>query len=136
MNNPNIPASFQITGNPAIDGVILKLLTAAAAGLTGIILTWLTAHGFSDPNLGLMLSGAVFSVLCTIAVTAWGFFQSKVNQARAVQAGVNMTVSGNALAADGKTVVEANDGSTPPLPVTTATAAQIVKKFASPLPAK
>ena len=135
MNKPNVPSNFQITGNPAFDGIILKILTAGAAALTGIILTWLNAHGFNDPNLKLMLSGAVLSVLCMVAVTIWGFIQSKVNQARAVQAGINLTVSGNALAADGKTVVSANDGSTPPLPVTTITAPEIVKNFAAPLKA-
>ena len=36
------------------------------------------------------------------------------------------------LAADGKTVVSQNDGTTPPLAVTIATAAEIVKDFAPP----
>lgn len=50
-------------------------------------------------------------------------------QAVGVQAGINLTVSGRALAADGKTVVAENDGATPPKQVTLATAAEIVKDF-------
>ena len=121
-----------MTGNPAIDGLILKGLTVVAAALAGIIYGWLRAHGFSDPNLSLMISGAILSVLCTVAVFVWGWFVSKINQARAVSAGINLTVSGSALAADGHTVVARNDGATPPLPVTQATAPEIVKNFAPP----
>lgn len=132
MTNPNVPLSFQLTNNPAIDGLILRGLMWAAGLAAGVIVTWLNAHGFVDPNLKLMITGGLLSLLTAVAALIYGFVLSKINQAKAVQAGINLTVSGNALAADGKTVVGANDGTTPPLPVSAATAAQIVKDFAVP----
>ena len=75
----NIPASLPtvptITGNPGIDSLIRSALIAAAAALTGVMLTWLNAHGFNDPNLNLLLSGAVLTVLTTAAVALWGYLK-------------------------------------------------------------
>lgn len=133
MSNPgtsSVSKAFALTGNPAIDGLIIRVLASAAAAIAGIIATWLNAHGFHDPNLKLMLSGLLLSLLCGGGSLIWGFVLAKINQAKAVQAGVNLVASGNALAADGQTVVAANDGSTPPKPVTVQTATQIVKDFA------
>lgn len=134
MNNPQIPAGFRLTGNAALDGLILRVLVGFAASIATAIVTWLGAHHFSDPNLQLMISTALVAVFTTGATLIYGFVLSKVNQAKAVQAGINLTVSGNALAQDGKTVVDANDGTTPPLGVTTKTAPEIVKNFATPMP--
>ena len=68
-----------------------------------------------------------------VGTAAWGLWSSYQNFRKAsaigVQAGINLTVSGKALAADGHTVVSENDGTTPPLPVTLASAAQIVSSF-------
>lgn len=122
--------TLAITGNPQIDGLILKGLIAVSAAAAGVIATWLNAHGFKDPNLNLMIDGLVMSVLSGGLVMVWGWVQSRGNTARAVQAGINLTVAGKALAADGTTVVTKNNGATPPMPVTAATAAQIVKDFA------
>lgn len=72
-----------------------------------------------------------------IGPAVWGVWAALVNWHRAtavgVQAGINLTVSGHALDTNGA-VVGANDGTTPPLPVTLATAAKIVTDF-GPSPA-
>jgi hypothetical protein len=64
---------------------------------------------------------------------AWAVFEKLVTLkktiAAAVQAGINLTASGSALAEDGS-VVDKNDGSTPPKAVTVKTAQEIVKDFA------
>lgn len=126
MSNPGTsgtPTSLSITGNPAIDGLILKGILAVAAAATGIILTWLNAHGFSDPNLNLMVSGVIVSIL-TMGVTAiWGWMNSKVAQAKAVQAGLNLGLSGNSIN------IKAGDGTVTPLPITSSAADRIVKEF-------
>ena len=78
----------------------------------------------------MIASGAIM----VVGPAAWATWSSFVNWRKAsavgVQAGINLTVSGKALAADGKTVVSENNGTTPPLAVTLATAAEIVKDFA------
>ena len=73
----------------------------------------------------LIIGPGVWGVLAAVS----GLFKA---HAVGVQAGINMTVQGKALAADGVTPVHANDGTTPPLAVTLATAAEIVKDFAPP----
>lgn len=125
-----------ITGNPMYDSLVRSVLLALSAGITAWIVTWLTAHKIVDPNLNVLIGGAVLTTLSTIAMVVWGMIAgSRVNQViavkqtQAVQAGINMTVSGAALGHDGKTIVSVNDGSTPPLPVTPETAKEIVKNF-------
>lgn len=127
MSNPGTSTKpFALTSNPAVNGLILKGLTTLSGIIAGVILTWLNAHGFNDPNLTLMLSGAVLSVLSMVAVAIWGFVQTKISQAMAVNAGMNLVVSGNAKMQDAGT----GDGSLTPVPATTATAPEIVKYFA------
>src|SRR6185312_8845680 len=94
---PTTPTSLSITGNPAIDGLILKGILAIAAAATGVILTWLNAHGFNDPNLNLMVSGIIVSILAMGATAAWGWMNSKIAQAKEVQAGLNLGLSGNSI---------------------------------------
>lgn len=120
---PASPTSLSITGNPALDGLILKGLMAGAAAITGVILTWLNAHGFSDPNLNLMLSGAVLSVLAMIATAIWGWLNSRIAQAKGVQAGMNLVLAGQAIMAP------SHGNLSTPIPVTTTTAQEIVKQF-------
>lgn len=76
--------------------------------------------------------------IMVIGPAIWGVWSSFANWRKAsavgVQAGINLTVSGKALASDGKTVVSENNGTTPPLAVTVATAAEIVKDFAPSTP--
>lgn len=127
MNNAAVP-NFKITGNPALDGMILK----AIVGFATAIVTWaLSKLNINDPAFMEYLTTAVIGVLIGAATFIYGWALSKVNQAKAVQAGVNLTVSGNALADNG-TVISQNGSGTPPKAVTTQTAPQIVKNFATP----
>lgn len=126
MSNPGTPAppsTLAITGNPAIDGLILKGLMAGSAAIAGVILTWLNAHGFNDPNLNLMLSGAVLSVLAMVATAIWGFIKSRLDQAKAVNAGINLFASG------GSVNVPVGMGLAIPVSATPASAQEIVKQF-------
>lgn len=126
MSNPGTPApttTLSITGNPAIDGLILKGLMAGSAAIVGVILTWLNAHGFNDPNLNLMLSGAVLSVLAMIATAIWGFIKSRLDQAKGVTAGMNLALAGQAILAS------TGGGRATPIAVTPASAQEIVKNF-------
>lgn len=124
---PGLPKVLKLTGNPAYDGLILKGIIASATA----IVYWAAGHlHVSDPNE--ITAAIVFAVALGIggSTALWGFIMSKINQAQAVNAGINLATSGNALASDGKTVVSINDGTTPPLPATTVTAPEIVKNFA------
>lgn len=80
----------------------------------------------------------VAGAILVLGNALWALWASFSNfwkaSAVGVQAGINLTVAGKALAADGTTLVSANDGSTPPKPVTVATAAEIVKDFAPAAP--
>lgn len=128
MSNPGTsgtPTSLSITGNPAIDGLILKGILAIAAAATGVILTWLNAHGFNDPNLNLMVSGVIVSILAMGVTALWGWMNSKIAQAKAVTAGINLGLSGNSIN------VRSGDGTVTPLPVSTSAADRIVKEFGS-----
>ena len=135
MSNPGTPILPSITGNQAADRLIRSAILAIAAAATGVIMTWLNAHGFHDPNLSLMISGAIVSVLGAAAVMIWGYINGARTEAAAkqavaigVQSGINLTIAGKALANDGS-VVSKNDGSTPPKLVTEKTAADIVANF-------
>lgn len=75
-----------ITGNPSWDRLIRSGLLVAAGSITAIIVTWLNAHGFKDPNIDLMVSGAVFSGLSTAAVVVWGYVNSKNTETAAKNA--------------------------------------------------
>lgn len=89
MSNPGTP-SIQllpsITGNQAYDRLIRSFLVAASGGLTAWILAWLKARGYSDPNMDILVSGAVFSALTTIAVMVWGFVNGQRSEAAAKEA--------------------------------------------------
>lgn len=99
MSNPGASKLqlLVITGNPTVDAVIRYALVAACAAATGVITTWLNAHGFHDPNLSLMVGGAVASVLGGLAFALWGIIKTskneaitKLREAIAVQAGINV----------------------------------------------
>lgn len=99
MSNPGASKLqlLTITGNPTVDSVIRYGLVALCGILTGVITTWLNAHGFHDPNLYLMVSGAVASILGGIAFALWGIIKTSKNEAIirlreaiAVQAGINV----------------------------------------------
>lgn len=122
---PAPPTTLSITGNQAVDGLILKGIGFAAAGLTAVILTWLNAHGFNDPNLNLMISGAVASVLAMVAVAIWGFIKSRLDQVRNVTGGMNLALAGQAILAS------TGGGRSTPIAVTPASAQEIVRNFGS-----
>lgn len=95
MTMPTLPS---ITGNQGWDRLIRSVILAASAGSTGVIVTWLNAHGFHDPNLSLMVSGAVFAILTTVAITVWGWINGKNTEAAAKQALVDGVSAGIAHA--------------------------------------
>lgn len=102
MSNPGASKIqlLVITGNPTVDAVIRYVLVAACAAATGVITTWLNAHGFHDPNLSLMVGGAVASILAGLSFAIWGIVRTskneaivKLREAIAVQAGINVAES-------------------------------------------
>lgn len=88
-----------ITGNPAADTIIRNGIIAASGAAAGVIVTWLNAHGFNDPNLSLMVSGAVAAVLSGIAATAWGWWQTHQSQAAIVNNTIHAALTGEVPAA-------------------------------------
>lgn len=140
MTNTQTPAQpvTTITGNPGLDSLIRSALIAAAAALTGVMLGWLNAHGFNDPNLNLLLSGAVLTVLTTAAVTLWGYLKgTQVGRAVAdahvagVTAGANLALSGNAV-----TTTDPSTGATVVAPFTVASAKETIADYAATTPPK
>lgn len=125
--------TLSLTQNPAVDSVIASGLL----GASGIIGTWIAATlKLSDPQAPVWIGAIVLAVLVFIATAVWRWFKGTqvgalVDRTLVIgtTAGINMTAGGDALAADGKTVVSINDGSTPPLPPTLATAKEIAKNF-------
>ena len=106
-------------------------LFTAVSTLCKVLGTVLAAHGLgsSGTYMWVQLVGGSVMVLGP-AVWEVGAQALALVQTRAVgvQAGINLTVSGHALDTNG-TVVSSNIGSTPPLPVTLATATKIVADF-------
>jgi hypothetical protein len=122
-----------ITQNPGVDSLIGSALIAASSGIT----VWLVSKlNLTDPQAPVWIGAAVLSTLTLAATGLWRYFKGTqvgeiVDRAlvAGTTAGINMTVQGAALAADGKTPVSINDGTTPPLAPTVATAKEIVKNF-------
>jgi hypothetical protein len=72
-----------------------------------------------------------------IGSAAWGVWtairraaQKRQDMAKAVAAGINLVVAGQALTGQGALLQVANPDSTPPKPVTEKSAAEIIKSFA------
>lgn len=110
--------------------LIRQIGSMAAGALTG----WLVAKGVGLAE-ATILAGSVVALGGAIGSVAWSMIEvSSVDKkiAVGVAAGINMTVQGKALAADGVTLVSKNDGATPPLQPTVATAAKIVADFGPP----
>jgi hypothetical protein len=102
MSNPGTtqPILPSITGNAKWDGLIRGVLLSVSAAATATIVTWLNAHGFSDPNLQVMISGAIFTALSTVAIIVWGYINRKNAEIAAqnamtagVQAGIALAVN-------------------------------------------
>lgn len=98
MSSPGNQIVPSITGNQAYDRLIRSAALTVAAGATGVIVTWLNAHGFHDPNLSLMVSGAIVTTLTAVAVTAWGWVNGKNTEAAAKQVLVDGVSAGIAHA--------------------------------------
>ena len=74
---PIIPS---ITGIPVLDTVAAGLIVGASGVLTGICLGWANAHGFTDPNLGTEIGGAITGTLSALAIIIWRALQSRKTQ--------------------------------------------------------
>jgi len=115
--NPNIVAVFA-----AARGLLIAL------GAAMVSLNLGDTHAYS---VVMQVAGSIMIV----GPMVWAVFEKLVTLKRAiaaaVQAGINLTVSGSAVTKDGS-VVDKNDGTIPPKPVTVKTAEEIVKDFAPP----
>lgn len=139
MSNPgalNPFASLVVTGNPTVDSVIRYGLVAILAALSGIIGGWLNAHGFHDPNINLLVSGALISILSAGALALWGILRTKniakitdTDKLIAMNATLALVHSGNAIDTSGNVIAIPIDDSTPPKPITAQTMPEIVKTF-------
>lgn len=88
-------ASMSITGNPTVDTAIRYCLFGASATITGAILGWLNARGFSSPDLYAYVPMGVLAVLFGLATMIWGVIKTSKNElliqlreAIAVKAGI------------------------------------------------
>lgn len=116
MNNPNIIAVFA-----ALRGVLIALgtlLVALNLGETQVYVMVIKASGL------VMVVGPI----------AWAVFEKlvtlKKSLAAAVQAGINLTISGKAVDHDGAPISKFAADATPPQPVTVASSTEIIKEFA------
>ena len=118
------PQAVTITGDPAMDGIIFKVLVA----LGTLAATWLATNlKLSDPAIIPELAGVIVSILASVAVAIWGYIRSRAHTAAAVQAGANLVMSGNALTKFGAKIPPPAAGSL--LPVSPQSAVQIVKDY-------
>lgn len=126
MSDPGTASSLlpSFTGNQAVDRLIRSALLSIAAGITGVIVTWLNAHGFHDPNLSLMISGAIVSILSAFAIVAWGWVNGR-NSETAVRAALVTGVQVGIAHADDMTVQ-----TTPPAAVSSKVAEALVAEYA------
>lgn len=113
------PLNISITQSPAVDGILLKALFGAASWLAIWAITNLHLANMDPKVLGL----AIFGVLVSVATLAFGYINSRLMQAKSVTAGVNLALSGASIN------VPSAPGLSTPVPVTPASAAQIVKEF-------
>jgi len=120
----NLPA-LKITGNVQLDGLILKVLF----GLATPAALWAASKlGSHDNAMVQDIAILIVSIVIAGATAIFGWIKSRIDQAIAVRAGVNLTASGNAL------MTVTGPGAVTPLPVTPATAPAIVKNFGKAAP--
>lgn len=139
MSGPGAPNPFSalvITGNATVDAVIRYGLVAILAALTGIIGGWLNAHGFHDPNLNLLISGALISTLSGGVLALWGILRTHniaaitdADKLVAMNATLGLVASGKAVDTAGNLIPVPITNSTPPKAITAETMPEIVKKF-------
>ena len=90
----NAPLVPTVTGNPAADTIIRNGIIGLSGMAAGVIVTWLNAHGFHDPNLTLMVSGGFAAVLSMLAATVWGWMATHWSQAAIVNNTVHAALTG------------------------------------------
>lgn len=83
-----------VTGNPATDTIIRNAIIGMSGAAAGVIVTWLNSHGFNDPNLSLMISGAIAAVLSMLAATIWGWWSTLQSQKAIVNNTVHAALTG------------------------------------------
>lgn len=92
-----------ITGSPQLDTAIRYGLITGSTFVTGIIVGWLNAHHFVDPNLTVIVGGAVLTVMTAAATMFWGFLQNRMATASVVDhvttAAITGTIPANVIAA-------------------------------------
>lgn len=93
-NETSTPVIPSITGSPQLDTLIRYGLIAGSTALTAVIVTWLNAHGFNDPNLTTVVGAAILGVLVTLATMAWGFLQNKIIKTAVVEHIVSAAATG------------------------------------------
>lgn len=113
-----------ITGDPKKDRLIRSGLLVVSGGMTAWIVAWLKARGYSDPNIDLLVSGAVFSALVAAATIVWGWISGKNTEAAAVQVLRDGVAAGIAHAED------ASVPTVPPAAVSPKVAEDIVAAYA------
>lgn len=126
MSTPGVPASpatsvFRLTGNSAIDSLIGIAMASASLSLA----TWAIDHLDLKHVDATTLSLAIFGVLATLATAGWKYFNSRINSAVAVNAGVQAAVL------EGAKMQSVGGGTSIVAPVTPASAAEIVKNYGS-----
>jgi hypothetical protein len=91
----SVPVLPFTTGSTRMDSMLLSVLIGASGIATGLIVGWLNAHGFSDPNLTLLVSGMVFSLLAGVVGGAWSYFKQKQAQDSVVERTIAAATSGS-----------------------------------------
>lgn len=81
----NAPVLPFTTGSTGMDSITRSVIIGVSGAITGIIVGWLNAHGFNDPNLTVLVSGAIFATLAGVAGAAWGYIQQKRVKASVVE---------------------------------------------------
>ncbi|HCE07483.1 MAG TPA: hypothetical protein DEQ40_02565 [Oxalobacteraceae bacterium] len=112
----------------------LNAFLSSVRALLLVIGGLLAEHGLehSTAYSYIMISAGSILVVGNALWALWASFDSWWKAAAiGTQSGINLVLSGKALAADGKTLIsQIGPESTPVKPVTVATAAEIVKDFA------
>lgn len=108
-------------------------LQTAARYLLFFAGTWLATHGYI-PNADV---NDLVSAILIIVPPVWAFVSNELakrqavkEQVKAIQSGINLTVSRAAIDDNGNVITHLDPDATPPKQVTTKTAPEIVANFA------
>jgi hypothetical protein len=123
-----VPKSITITGDPARDSIIFKFVVVAAT----FCATWLyTKLKLTDPDYLAYLTGAITAGLVVVLTMIAGFLNSRILQAKSMNAALNLQASGASRLVPAETVSDAvpTPGAVVNKPITPLTAQEIVKRF-------